>query len=53
VVYWASIFTLVAVFDSHIGTTHGWGARRWMTSAFQFQPSEFAKLAFILRRRIS
>jgi rod shape determining protein RodA len=49
VVYWASIFTLVAVLIPHIGQTHGWGARRWIDlDPFQFQPSEFAKLAFIL-----
>ena len=47
--YWASIATLVAVLIPFIGTTHGWGARRWIDlGAFQFQPSEFAKLAFIL-----
>ena len=49
VVYWVSILLLVAVLVPGIGTTHGWGARRWIDLAFfQFQPSEFAKLAFIL-----
>jgi rod shape determining protein RodA len=49
VVYWASILTLVAVLVPFIGTTHGWGARRWIDlGPFQFQPSEFAKLAFVL-----
>ena len=49
VAYWASILTLVAVLIPFIGTTHGWGARRWIDLPFyQFQPSEFAKLAFIL-----
>ena len=43
------ILCLVAVLIPHIGTTHGWGARRWIDLGFfQFQPSEFAKLAFIL-----
>jgi rod shape determining protein RodA len=49
VIYWMSILPLVAVLIPHIGTTHGWGAMRWIDLGFfQFQPSEFAKLAFIL-----
>jgi len=49
VVYWLMILCLIAVLIPHIGTTHGWGARRWIDLAFfQFQPSEFAKLAYIL-----
>ena len=49
VAYGASIFFLVIVLIPHIGTTHGWGAQRWIDLGFfQFQPSEFAKLAFIL-----
>jgi rod shape determining protein RodA len=47
--YWLSIIPLVAVLVPHIGTTHGWGAMRWIDfGMFQFQPSEFAKLSFIL-----
>jgi rod shape determining protein RodA len=46
VAYGATIICLVAVLI--IGTVHG-GARRWIDfHVFQFQPSEFAKLAFIL-----
>ena len=49
IVYWLTILLLIAVLIPGIGSTHGWGARRWIDVAFfQFQPSEFAKLAFIL-----
>jgi rod shape determining protein RodA len=49
VAYWGSVLTLVAVLVPFIGTTHGWGAMRWIDlGPFQIQPSEFAKLAFIL-----
>jgi rod shape determining protein RodA len=46
--YWASIVTLVLVLIPGIGSVR-FGARRWMDfGLFQFQPSEFAKLAVIL-----
>ena len=46
--YWAMILCLVAVLIPHIGSMR-FGARRWIDLGFfQFQPSEFAKLAFIL-----
>src|SRR5438046_2982864 len=49
VAYWASILTLIAVLVPSIGSTNGWGAQRWIDLPFfNFQPSEFAKLAFIL-----
>ncbi len=49
VAYWTTILLLVAVLIPGIGTTHGWGARRWIDfGPFQMQPSEFAKIAFIL-----
>jgi rod shape determining protein RodA len=47
--YWLTILTLVLVLIPKIGTTHGWGAQRWIDLGFfQFQPSEFAKIGFIL-----
>ena len=49
VAYWAMILCLVAVLIPHIGSMR-FGARRWIDLGFfQFQPSEFAKLAFILQ----
>jgi rod shape determining protein RodA len=49
VAYWLCILILIVVLIPGIGKTHGWGARRWIDlPGFQFQPSEFAKLAFIL-----
>jgi rod shape determining protein RodA len=49
VAYWAMIFCLLAVLIPHIGSVR-FGARRWIDLGFfQFQPSEFAKLAFILQ----
>ena len=48
VAYWTTIFFLVVVLVPHIGSMR-FGARRWIDlGPFQFQPSEFAKLAFIL-----
>jgi len=48
VAYWLMILCLVAVLVPHIGSMR-FGARRWIDLGFfQFQPSEFAKLAFIL-----
>ena len=48
VAYWAMIICLLLVLVPHIGSMR-FGARRWIDLAFfQFQPSEFAKLAFIL-----
>jgi rod shape determining protein RodA len=49
VIYWGSILPLAAVLVPGIGAAHGWGAMRWIDLRFfQFQPSEFAKLSFIL-----
>jgi rod shape determining protein RodA len=45
-IYWATILALLAVF---IFGTRRFGARRWINFGFfQFQPSEFAKLGFIM-----
>jgi len=48
VAYWLAMLSLVLVLVHGIGSVHG-GARRWVDlPGFQLQPSEFAKLAFIL-----
>ncbi len=51
-IWWAlfgvAILMLVLVLNKHLGVVRG-GARRWFSVAgFQFQPSEFAKLALII-----
>ncbi|MCL5099174.1 MAG: rod shape-determining protein RodA [Candidatus Omnitrophica bacterium] len=47
VLYWAMVAMLVAVLIPGIGALR-FGARRWIDlGIFQFQPSEFSKLAFI------
>lgn len=49
VIYWISILLLVAVLIPGIGSTHGWGARRWIDLGFfNLQPSEVAKLSLIM-----
>jgi rod shape determining protein RodA len=48
VIYWFTILLLVLVLIHGVGSVH-LGARRWFDlKVFQLQPTEFAKLAFIL-----
>ena len=48
VAYWLTILALALVLIPHVGSDRN-GARRWFDLiVFQLQPSEFAKLAFIL-----
>ncbi len=48
VIYWLTIVLLILVLIPHVGSVR-FGARRWFDlKVFQLQPSEFAKLAFIL-----
>ena len=52
VIYWLTILLLVLVLIPGIGSMR-FNARRWFDLRFfQLQPSEFAKLAFILLSRI-
>jgi rod shape determining protein RodA len=47
-IYWATILLLILVLIPGVGSVR-FGARRWFDlHVFQLQPSEFAKLAFIL-----
>ena len=49
VAYCGTILLLIAVVIPGIGSTQGWGARRWIDLGFfSLQPSEFAKISFIL-----
>jgi len=48
ILYWITIVMLILVLIPHVGSVR-FGARRWFDlKVFQLQPSEFAKLAFIL-----
>ena len=49
VIYAFTILMLIIVLIPGIGSTQGWGARRWIVlGPANLQPSEFAKLGFIL-----
>lgn len=48
IIYWFTIILLIAVLIPGVGSVH-LGARRWFDlKVFQLQPTEFAKLAFII-----
>jgi rod shape determining protein RodA len=47
--YWGAILLLIAVLIPGIGSSRGWGSQNWIDlGPFSMQPSEFAKVAFIL-----
>ena len=48
VLYAVAVLMLVLVLNKHLGVVRG-GARRWFSvGGFQFQPSEFAKVALVI-----
>ena len=49
VIYFLTILMLIVVLIPSLGSTQGWGARRWIDfGPFSIQPSEFAKLGFLV-----
>jgi len=49
IIYWLTILMLIVVLIPGLGSTQGWGARRWIDfGPFSIQPSEFSKLGFIV-----